>query len=36
MPVYFTGARNLGLNFAALDAWQDARWMADNATVASR
>jgi prepilin-type N-terminal cleavage/methylation domain-containing protein/prepilin-type processing-associated H-X9-DG protein len=36
MPVYFTGARNLSLNFAALDAWPDARWMAENATVASR
>jgi prepilin-type processing-associated H-X9-DG protein len=36
MPVYFTGARNLTLNFAALDAWLDSRWMAENATVASR
>jgi prepilin-type N-terminal cleavage/methylation domain-containing protein/prepilin-type processing-associated H-X9-DG protein len=33
MPVYFTGARNLTLNFAALDAWLDAQWMADNSTV---
>jgi hypothetical protein len=36
MPVYFTGARNLSLNFAAEAAWVDAKWMADNATVASR
>ena len=36
MPVYFTGARNLSLNFAALDAWVDAKWMADNATVPTR
>jgi prepilin-type N-terminal cleavage/methylation domain-containing protein/prepilin-type processing-associated H-X9-DG protein len=33
MPVYFTGARNLTLNFAALDAWMDSKWMADNSTV---
>jgi prepilin-type N-terminal cleavage/methylation domain-containing protein/prepilin-type processing-associated H-X9-DG protein len=33
MPVYFTGARNLTLNFAALDAWVDSKWMADNSTV---
>jgi prepilin-type N-terminal cleavage/methylation domain-containing protein/prepilin-type processing-associated H-X9-DG protein len=36
MPVYFTGARNLSLNFAALDAWLDSRWMAENATVPTR
>jgi prepilin-type N-terminal cleavage/methylation domain-containing protein/prepilin-type processing-associated H-X9-DG protein len=36
MPVYFTGARNLSLNFAAAGAWQDARWMAENATVAAQ
>ena len=36
MPVYFTGARNLSLNFAAEAAWVDAKWMAENATVASR
>jgi prepilin-type N-terminal cleavage/methylation domain-containing protein/prepilin-type processing-associated H-X9-DG protein len=36
MPVYFTGARNLALNFAAEDAWVDARWMAENATAAAR
>ena len=33
MPVFFTGARNLSLNFAAQDAWVDAKWMADNSTV---
>ncbi|HNQ88051.1 MAG TPA: type II secretion system protein [Verrucomicrobiota bacterium] len=33
MPVYFTGARNLTLNFAAGEAWMDAKWMADNTTV---
>ncbi len=32
MPVYFTGARNLTLNFAAREAWVDAKWMADNTT----
>jgi prepilin-type N-terminal cleavage/methylation domain-containing protein/prepilin-type processing-associated H-X9-DG protein len=36
MPVYFTGARNLSLNFPAQDAWVDAKWMADNATVPTR
>ena len=33
MPVYFTGARNLTLNFPAREAWVDAKWMADNTTV---
>jgi prepilin-type processing-associated H-X9-DG protein len=33
MPTYFTGARNLTLNFQARDAWVDAKWMADNSTV---
>jgi prepilin-type processing-associated H-X9-DG protein len=32
MPVYFTGAKNLTLNFAARDAWMDSKWMADNST----
>jgi len=32
MPVYFTVARNLTLNFAAREAWVDAKWMADNST----
>jgi len=34
MPVYFSGARNLTLNFAAREAWVDAKWMADNSTEA--
>jgi prepilin-type N-terminal cleavage/methylation domain-containing protein/prepilin-type processing-associated H-X9-DG protein len=34
MPVYFTGARNLSLNFSARDGWVDSKWMADNSTVA--
>jgi len=33
MPVYFTGAQNLSLNFAAREAWLDSKWMADNSTV---
>jgi len=33
MPVYFTGARNLTLNFPAQDAWLDVYWMAENTTV---
>lgn len=33
MPIYFTGGRNLTLNFAAREAWVDAKWMADNSTV---
>jgi len=34
MPVYFTGGRNLTLNFAAKESWVDSKWMADNSTVA--
>lgn len=33
MPVSFTGAINLALNFAALDSWMDSKWMADNTTA---
>lgn len=33
MQVSFTGNVNLSLNFAALDSWMDAKWMADNSTV---
>jgi prepilin-type N-terminal cleavage/methylation domain-containing protein/prepilin-type processing-associated H-X9-DG protein len=34
MPVYFTGGKNLTLNFAAKESWMDSKWMADNSTVA--